>query len=70
MKTQNEINKDILKVTMKIQAEYPELSEYLIEMPVTIPDQAEPHINTKTLQEYCDSLNQMVNKYSHNQTQL
>lgn len=70
MKTPNEINKDILRITMRIQAEYPELYKYLIEMPVTIPDQANPHINIETLQEYCDSLNEMVKKYSHNQPQL
>ena len=39
MKTEAELNADILKVTMTIKDEYPELSKYISEMPVTVPNE-------------------------------
>lgn len=69
MKTQGEISNDILKITMLIQDKYPELSKYIGEMPVTIPDDASPHINAKILQDYCDSLNDLVKKYVQSHAQ-
>jgi hypothetical protein len=68
MQTEAEINNDILTITMLIQNKYPELSKYIAEMPVTIPDEARPHINLKILQDYCDSLNQLLNKYAPSHT--
>lgn len=63
----NEIEKDlnskILNITLKINDLYPELSKYLEEMPVTIPDEENPEITIKNLQTYYDSLNSMLNKY-------
>ena len=56
MKTEKELNTDILKITMIIQSKFPELSKYLAELSVTIPDVANPEINTKILKEYYDSL--------------
>ena len=47
MKTEKELNDAILKITMKIRNDYPELSKYLSEMPVTIPDITNPEINIK-----------------------
>lgn len=38
MKTEKELNEAILKITSKIHSEYPELSKYLSEIPITIPD--------------------------------
>ena len=64
MKTKNELNADILKITMTIKQEYPELLKYLNEMPVTIPDSAHPEIDIKTLAAYCDSLDVLVRDYS------
>ena len=37
-KTMNQSAQMILQTTMLIQLEYPELSKFLEEMPVTIPD--------------------------------
>ena len=51
---------------MKIQNQYPELSKYLAEMPVTIPDVKTPEINIKNLQEYYNSLLALLNKYTPN----
>ena len=68
MKTEKELDEAILNITLKINSEYPELSKYLTEMPVTIPDIKNPEMNVKVLQEYYDSLESMVKKYSTNHT--
>jgi hypothetical protein len=70
MKTEKELNEAILKITMKIRNDYPELSKYLLEMPVTIPDISNPEINSKTLTDYYESLENMLKKYipNHNKT--
>ena len=49
MEPEKEINLRILKITTIIQEKYPELSEYLGEMPVTIPVTKSPEINIKNL---------------------
>ena len=66
MKTEKEINDAILKITMKIRKDYPELSKYLSEMPVTIPEISNPEINIKTLSDYYESLENILKKYSPN----
>ena len=38
MKTEKQLNADILKITLLIQEKYPELSKYITEMPVSNPD--------------------------------
>lgn len=64
MKTEQELNADILKVTMIIRDKYPELSKYISEMTVTIPDVETPKINIKNLQEYYNSLVDILKKYA------
>lgn len=66
MKTEEELNADILKITMTIRDNYPELSKYISEMPVTVPDESNPHVNVKNLQDYYDSLNNILKKYALN----
>lgn len=66
MKTKKEIEDAILKITMEIQNQYPELSKYLAEMPVTVTDVKTPEINIKNLQEYYNSLLALLNKYIPN----
>jgi len=66
MKTVNELNADILKITMKIKELYPELSNYLNEMPVKISGDASEGINIKDLKYYNDSLSELLKKYSMN----
>lgn len=51
---------------MEIQNQYPELSKYLAEMPVTVTDVKTPEINIKNLQEYYNSLLALLNKYIPN----
>lgn len=63
MKSENEFNTEILRITMTIQEKYPELSEYLEEMPVTVPAVMNPEINSKSLGAYYDSLNSLLESY-------
>lgn len=68
MKTEKELNKAILDITMKIRNDHPELSKYLIEMPVTIPDILDPKINVRTLTDYYNSLEIILKNYTLNDT--
>ena len=61
--TEKELNAKILKITMTIKDKYPELSKYIEEMPVTIPDEKHPEITPNNLKTYYDSLNSVLNKY-------
>jgi hypothetical protein len=69
MKTIEELNQAILKKTMTIKDKFPELSKYIEEMPVTIPDVENPEITIKSLKEYYDSLDAILKKYAPNHIQ-
>lgn len=60
---EKDLNSKILKVTMTIREQYPELSEFLEEMPVTIPSEENPEINLEILKNYYQSLSLMLHKY-------
>jgi hypothetical protein len=62
METEKELNAKILALTMQIQEKHPELSKFLEEMPVTIPDESDPEINIKILKDYYESLNNLLKK--------
>ncbi|TRX20974.1 hypothetical protein FNW25_15715 [Flavobacterium franklandianum] len=70
MKTEKELYAAILKITMKIRIQFPELSIYILEMPVTIPNIENPKINCKVLQDYYDSLNILLKDYIDNQKKI
>jgi adenylate kinase family enzyme len=61
--TEKELNSNILKITMRINNQYPELSKYIEEMQDTFPDDDSPEATLKNLKTYYDSLNSMLNKY-------
>lgn len=63
METEEDINAKIIKITMVIQENYPELSKYLNEMPITIPIEKHPEINIKNLQKYYDTLLTLFRNY-------
>lgn len=63
MKSEKELNSKILKISTTILEKYPELSEYLAEMPVTIPSENDEEITLKHLRSYYESLNSLLNKY-------
>jgi hypothetical protein len=63
METEVEINAKIMKITMVIQENYPELSKYLNEMPITIPVDNRPEVNLKNLEKYYQTLLNLFRKY-------
>ena len=60
---EKELNSKILKITMTILEKYPELYNYIEEMPATIPNEKNPDITLKNLKAYYDSLNSILNNY-------
>jgi hypothetical protein len=65
MKTEKELNAEIIKKTLMIQEKFPELSKYIEEMPITIPTN-NPEINIKNLVDYNNSLENLIEKYAEN----
>ncbi|MFN0274793.1 MAG: hypothetical protein ACKVPJ_03530 [Chitinophagales bacterium] len=63
METEQELNSKILKITMAMQENYPELSKYIAEMPVTISDTASPETKNNNLRAYYNSLSSLVENY-------
>lgn len=63
MKNELDLNKKILDITMLIQKNYPELSKFLLELTITIPDKKNPEIDAENLLEYYNSLKDLVLKY-------
>lgn len=65
MKTEAEININILRITGVIRSEFPELIKYLNEMTVTIPIDNSPEINIEILEDYLNSLLNLVRNYKN-----
>jgi len=63
MKTEEQLNQEILETTTMIRNEYPELLKYLDEIPLTIPIENNPEINVKSLTDYSQSLKNIIIKY-------
>jgi len=63
MDAEKEINEKIMKVTMVIQENYPELSKYLNEMPVTIPIENNPEVTVIALTKYYNTLVTLFRNY-------
>src|SRR5688572_14255741 len=61
--TEKDLNSKILKITMMIQEEFPELSKYLEEMPVTVPNSTRPFVQLHHLKKYYDSLSALLSRY-------
>jgi len=66
LKTEKELNADILKISIEIGTKYQELSVNLAEIPETIPNLPSPKINRETLSEYYQSLKIMEEDYIKN----
>ena len=64
MKTEIELNKEIVKITTMIRESYPELSQFIGEMPVKLSYMAGDTIHDKNLKDYLDSLKTLVGSYS------
>lgn len=63
METEKELNAKILTITMTIKNQYPELSKYLEEIPMTIPDEKKSEITPLHLKQYFESLDSLLNNY-------
>jgi hypothetical protein len=63
LKRENDLNAAIISILLEINSKHPELSNFLNEMPDTIPDAKNPHITIKILEDYYQSLNQLLNEY-------
>jgi hypothetical protein len=64
MLTTDDLNKEIMDITMKIRAAFPELMKYITEMPVSIPNSEQPQINDAALKDYHNSLLLLFNNYA------
>lgn len=51
---------EILQLTKTIETNHPELYQFLDENPITIPSESNPSINKKIMQDYLDSLRQLL----------
>jgi hypothetical protein len=51
---------EISQLTKTIETNYPELYQFLDENPITIPSESHPSIDKKILQEYLESLKQLL----------
>ena len=51
---------EVTRLTYNIETNYPELYRILDENPMTIPSIEHPHINIDTMQEYLESLKQLL----------
>ena len=62
---QHTIMDEILRVTVRIQNELPELYKLLIETPLFL-NRKEPEISIRELGQYLESLNLQLNEYTSN----
>lgn len=60
MKTLRELLTDITKLTTNIETNYPELYIFLEESPETIPSTNHPDITLAIMQDYLESLRQLL----------
>jgi hypothetical protein len=66
MKDLHALLNEVTSLTLEIETNYPELYKFLGESPVTIPSDSHPHIDTKVMTEYLDSLKELL--YEHIET--
>ena len=64
MKTKEELEEDILKITLKIQEKAPELSKYLSETPIKNFYHEDDAVTIENLKEYYDSLEKLLQMYT------
>lgn len=62
---------EITQLTTNIETNYPELYRNLDENPLTIPASNHPHIDKQIMEEYLESLKELLNHHleTHKKTQ-
>lgn len=63
MKQLHKILNEITELTTNIETNYPELYRSLDENPMTLPVSQHPHMDKVVMQEYLESLKQMLSHY-------
>ena len=63
MKKLHKILNEITELTLNIETNYPELYRSLDENPLTLPVIQHPHMDKAIMQEYLESLKQLLNHY-------
>jgi len=68
MKTLQDIENQIIRLTLSIEVNYPELYVNLDENPMTIPSKDNPDMNISIMEDYLESLKQILKQYikTHN----
>lgn len=64
MKDQHNILREITQLTTIIETNYPELYRNLDENPITLPESNHPDINKQALQDYLESLKQLLKHHT------
>lgn len=70
MKTEKEWSQEVLKITMEIREQFPELSKYIKEMPLTVTSNDTAGENIEEIKDYHDSLKDVVEDYSKTHTNM
>lgn len=70
MKTVRQLNSEILMISMKMEETFPELSKYLLEMPVSISYTSKEDISIQNLTDYYGSLDAVLKNYTAFHKQL
>ena len=63
MKNLSHLLTEITEITTTIETKYPELYRSLDENPITIPATNNPNIDSEVLEEYLESLKQLLSHY-------
>jgi hypothetical protein len=63
MKTLQNIETQIVTLTTSIEVNYPELYALLDENPMTIPTVVDPKMNISVMEDYLESLKQILKQY-------
>ena len=64
MKTLQDIEDQIVRLTVSIEVNYPELYATLDENPLTLPTDIRPDMDIKIMEDYLESLKQILKQYT------
>nr|WP_321230086.1 hypothetical protein [uncultured Psychroserpens sp.] len=64
MKTLQDIENQIIRLTTSIEVNYPELYANLDENPITIPTKVHPDMDVAIMEEYLESLKEILKEYT------
>jgi hypothetical protein len=59
------INEKIIHITNTIREQFPELTDFLNEMPVSVPNVTHPIIDEVVLEKYYNSLKDLLKEYKN-----